>query len=136
MEQIPQLLRLLPFLALAASLQLTLGYYDPAAQRWINRDPIGDPSFLVRAEPPSDREAGFNHHTFVGNNPATQWDAAGLAAGIPGKVFFVPCPPGFMGWCLCACGLKGLRPSPFCYGYRSAGHTYFVFDCNCIPWRQ
>ena len=134
MKQIRQLHRLLPFLALAASLQLTLGYYDPAAQRWINRDPIGEPGFEARVDRQSDREATFNRHTFVGNHPVSQWDATGLAVGIPGKVFFLPCPPGFMGYCLCACG--GLRPSPFCYWYRSAGHTYFVFDCGCIPWRR
>ena len=40
MKRIAQLRRRLPFLALAASLQITLGYYDPAAQRWINRDPV------------------------------------------------------------------------------------------------
>jgi hypothetical protein len=40
MKRIPPLRRLLPFLALAASLQLTFAYYDPAVQRWITRDPI------------------------------------------------------------------------------------------------
>jgi hypothetical protein len=45
MKRIPPLRRLLPFLALVASLQITLGYYDPAAQRWINRDPIGETGF-------------------------------------------------------------------------------------------
>jgi hypothetical protein len=46
MKRMPQLRRLLPLLALAASLQITLGYYDPAAQRWINRDPLGEPAAL------------------------------------------------------------------------------------------
>jgi hypothetical protein len=38
--QIPQLQCWLTLLSLAASLQITLGYYAPAAQHWINRDPI------------------------------------------------------------------------------------------------
>jgi len=32
----------LALFSLAASLQVTLAYYDPAAQRWINRDPVGE----------------------------------------------------------------------------------------------
>jgi hypothetical protein len=44
----PQIIQLrcwLVLFSLAASLQATLGYYDPAAQRWINRDPIYEPGF-------------------------------------------------------------------------------------------
>lgn len=65
MKRIAQLRRLLPFLALAASLQLTLGYYDPSTQRWINRDPL--PAVETQ-----------NLFAFVGNSPQLHTDALGL----------------------------------------------------------
>ena len=71
MKRIPPLRRLLPFLALVASLQITLGYYDPAAQRWINRDPLGE-------------KGGKNLHGFVGNRPSSRLDFLGLRAEAPG----------------------------------------------------
>ena len=40
-------------------------FYDPATQRWLNRDPIGE-------------EGGVNLYGYVGNNPLTYWDAFGL----------------------------------------------------------
>jgi hypothetical protein len=55
----------LPFVALVASIQLTLGYYDPGIQRWINRDPIGE-------------HGGANVHRFVGNSGVNRADALGL----------------------------------------------------------
>ena len=66
MKRIAQLRRLLPFLALAASLQLTLAYYDPAAQRWITRDPILE-------------SGGPNMFAASANNPVRRLDALGLA---------------------------------------------------------
>jgi RHS repeat-associated protein len=39
-------------------------FYDPATQRWLNRDPIGE-------------EGGVNLYGYVGNNPLTYWDAFG-----------------------------------------------------------
>jgi len=42
MKRIPQLRWPPAVLALTASLQITAGYYDPAAQRWINRDPVNE----------------------------------------------------------------------------------------------
>ncbi len=64
MNPIPPLRRFLPFLALAASLQITLGYYDPAAQRWINRDPIGE-------------RGGNNLYAFLRNASMASIDAFG-----------------------------------------------------------
>jgi len=136
MKRIPQPRRLLPFLALAASLQITLGYYDPGIQRWINRDPIVEPGFTLRAQPGIAHEKSVSLYAFNANNPITQIDATGLAAGIPGKVFFFPCPQGFNAYCFGACAIQGMRASPFCYFYRSAGHTFFVFDCGCCNWRR
>jgi len=71
MKRIPPLRRLLPLLALAASLQITLGYYDPAIQRWITRDPIGE-------------RAGANLHQVLGNHPVGRIDHLGLQVASPG----------------------------------------------------
>ena len=65
MNRMLSLRGLLPILALAASLQLTLGYYDPAAQRWINRDPIGE-------------NGGINLACPAENNPQNRADTHGL----------------------------------------------------------
>jgi RHS repeat-associated protein len=135
----PQIIQLrcwLVLFSLAASLQITLGYYDPSNQRWINRDPLNEPGFEVRTEASSEHEMARNRFTFTENNPMTQVDATGLAPSIPKKVFFFPCPPGYSGYCFCACGVQGMRASPFCYWYRLGGHTFFVFDCGCSPWRR
>ena len=67
MKRMPHLRLLLAFLALAASLQITLGYYDPAAQRWINRDPIGE-------------VGGINLSETAGNNRLQKRDSWGHAA--------------------------------------------------------
>ena len=67
---------LLPLLALAASLQLTLGYYDPAAQRWINRDPIGE-------------RGAKNLHAFADSRPTQAVDSFGLVVEMWD---FKPCP--------------------------------------------
>jgi RHS repeat-associated protein len=42
-------------------------FYDPATQRWLNRDPIGE-------------EGGINLFDFVFNNPASNQDALGLSS--------------------------------------------------------
>lgn len=55
----------LAMFSLAASLQLTLGYYDPGIQRWINRDPIGE-------------RGGINLSDFVNNSPVNSSDPNGL----------------------------------------------------------
>jgi hypothetical protein len=82
MKQIPQLLRLLPFLALAASLQITLGYYDPAAQRWINRDPADESGFryLRPNQGPPESAGDSTYYTYVANAAPTSVDAYGLVA--------------------------------------------------------
>jgi hypothetical protein len=65
MNQALPLRRCLPLVVLAASLQLTPGYYDPAAQRWISRDPIGE-------------TGGLNFYGFVLNAPLNRRDPSGL----------------------------------------------------------
>jgi uncharacterized protein RhaS with RHS repeats len=49
---------------LLASAPLAHAYYDPAVQRWINRDPI-------------EESGGLNLQTFTGNSPLTRVDKDG-----------------------------------------------------------
>ena len=86
MKRIPHLRLLLPFLVMAASLQLTLGYYDPAAQRWINRDPLGDAGSVAYDQMPRpDSYVAYlrsqtegNVDLFINNAPLTRIDPFGL----------------------------------------------------------
>ena len=84
--------------SLAASLHVTLGYYDPAAQRWINRDPLGErASEMVRNEAPSKpwgqlrasepHNSDSSAYEFVLNKPINNFDAIGLQIW---SIFFPP----------------------------------------------
>jgi RHS repeat-associated protein len=61
-------------------------FYDPNLQRWINRDPLGDPGFgftFDANKPPFattliELPQGPNLYGFVRNNPLTRHDAYGL----------------------------------------------------------
>jgi RHS repeat-associated protein len=64
-------------------------FYDPTLQRWLNRDPIGEPGFeaVRRINPwggirsgglPAELSQGPNLYTFVRNNPANFVDPLGL----------------------------------------------------------
>jgi hypothetical protein len=84
MKQMPKLRRCLPLLALLGSLQITLGYYDPAAQRWINRDPIKESGFQAGARGLGEGEGRVAHpFAFVLNSPVGRQDALGLAVWNP-----------------------------------------------------
>jgi hypothetical protein len=81
-QRLSQLRCWLVLFSLAASLQITPGYYDPAAQHWINRDPLGE----VGIEALSTMQAslfggGPNVFIFVSNGPTIWWDAFGLQDG-------------------------------------------------------
>jgi RHS repeat-associated protein len=54
-------------------------FYDPALQRWPNRDPLGESGFetLRRGVPIVIRD-GFNVYSFVDNNPIISYDPDGL----------------------------------------------------------
>lgn len=78
MKIVQQTRHLLPILALAASLQTTLGYYDPAAQRWINRDPIGEAGFAVGHVGRSAAVGRGASYTFCDGAPTRWFDAYGL----------------------------------------------------------
>ena len=54
-------------------------FYDPGAQRWLNRDPLGESGFEVLRSGRVDLLGdGPNLYTFVKNNSANQIDAFGL----------------------------------------------------------
>jgi RHS repeat-associated protein len=55
-------------------------FYDPNLQRWINRDPLGEPGFeLLRRGGPEAFGDGPNLYHFVKNNPEARIDAIGLS---------------------------------------------------------
>lgn len=69
--------------ALLAGGPVAWGYYDPAVQRWINRDPIAEPGFNAVAlrgpsRPTVQGSEGANLFLFVRNAPVDYGDARGL----------------------------------------------------------
>jgi RHS repeat-associated protein len=58
--------------------------YDPHLQRWLNRDPLGEPGFEAIRRPLVNENAdGPNLYTFVLNDPLNEVDYLGLAPGGP-----------------------------------------------------
>jgi hypothetical protein len=67
-----QLVKMLSLLVFLLGASAAFGFYDPAAQRWINRDPLGDLSFgnLMRGrDMPFSPEDENQAYTFVLNSP-------------------------------------------------------------------
>jgi len=55
-------------------------FYDPILQRWLNRDPLGEPGFeLVKGHEPDLLRDGPNLYAFVRNNSVNRIDPFGLA---------------------------------------------------------
>jgi hypothetical protein len=80
---------LAPFLLLLASLQTAPAYYDPGAQRWINRDPIGE-------------RGGINLYSFVRNDPLSKRDRWGHSL-VPAGAGPIGVAVGIgvgLGWCI------------------------------------
>lgn len=65
---------------LLSSLQITSAYYDPAVQRWLNRDPKGEVGFhTLRTQKPMRLQVRqINHYQFVSNNTLKFVDPFGL----------------------------------------------------------
>jgi RHS repeat-associated protein len=54
-------------------------FYDPQTQRWLNRDPLGEPGFeVLRRGSANVLGDGPNRYAFVGNDPITHIDPLGL----------------------------------------------------------
>jgi RHS repeat-associated protein len=55
-------------------------YYNPSLQRWVSRDPLGEPAFDRLARSGADiRGDGPNLYWFVHNSPISQTDPMGLS---------------------------------------------------------
>ena len=78
-------------------------YYEPAMQRWINRDPIQE-------------AGGWNLYGFVNNNPVSRYDPFGL----------FPPPPPRDPYCLKKCAKQNYRDLSLCMAM-TAGIAVFCF---------
>ena len=65
-------------LPLLGSLQIASAYYDPSAQRWVNRDPIGELGFEWAFHRNSIQIEESNRHIYLKNSPINKWDSFGL----------------------------------------------------------
>ena len=94
---------------LLAGVHAANAWYSPSQQRWINRDPSGEPGFesLRRGEPRALAD-GPNSYSFVHNDPTDKVDTHGL-------------------WCyqLMSC-CPGLPPTVIC-------KVVIEFGDNCTP---
>ena len=71
---------LVPLVCLLASLQTASAYYNPGVQRWINRDPVGDPGFeATRGRRSPAGTENPNQYCFVHNSPCSAQDPYGLS---------------------------------------------------------
>ena len=83
-----RLARFMTLLAVLSATPLALAYYDPGVQRWINRDPLGEPGFEVVQRPGlsdrvwrvehRDQASWINPYAFVANRIGAYVDALGL----------------------------------------------------------
>jgi len=74
----------LMLLALLSSPHTASAYYDPGVQRWINRDPLGEPGFETKRS--FTTRGRINTHfsyVFVLNGPINFTDGVGLAVNDP-----------------------------------------------------
>jgi RHS repeat-associated protein len=77
--QIRPLLWALTLMLLLSVTNLASAYYDPGAQRWLNRDSLGEQGFeLMRRHPFLGHPGVPNSYLFVANNPLNRVDYLGL----------------------------------------------------------
>jgi RHS repeat-associated protein len=68
-------------LVLLGGLRTATAYYDPGAQRWVNRDPLGESGFeAIRRRSPILVTEGSNPYQFVHQNPVNRNDMWGLVS--------------------------------------------------------
>jgi RHS repeat-associated protein len=94
-------------------------FYDPNLQRWINRDPIGEPGFeITRSQPISQLGDGPNSYSFVHNKPSNFIDSDGLAIALPIPIGLPPIIlENPIGASLCAGAILG---AGLCYAFPDA----------------
>ncbi|NOS72517.1 MAG: hypothetical protein HOP33_21670 [Verrucomicrobia bacterium] len=87
-------LKLLFLCATLAAAIPAYAFYSPAQQRWLNRDPLGEPGFDLLGESRSIHGVGgANLYLYVENNPITKRDPFGLQIVLPpGTMIIIPCP--------------------------------------------
>jgi hypothetical protein len=74
-----KLIRAFAMLALIFGTSTTYGFYDPAVQRWVNRDPLDELGFeVLRGGQAGLLGDGPNFYTFVQNDPIDRGDYLGL----------------------------------------------------------
>jgi RHS repeat-associated protein len=79
-------------------------FYDPLTQRWLNRDPLGEPGFeTLRHNRSSVLGSEPNRYLFVKNNPINSVDLFGLMDSI--TLGFLGCVRGGNSPAFCACVL-------------------------------
>jgi RHS repeat-associated protein len=115
-------------------------WYDPTVQRWLNRDPLGEPGFeVLRRRKASVIAGGANKYRFVLNNPVSKVDALGLqAVGWPGSGLPVPTPGGPPPRSKCPCGeaaaqIAGVGPIDANTARRLANEALAAAQASGLP---
>jgi RHS repeat-associated protein len=123
-------------------------YYDANLQRWLNRDPLGDPGFeVIRAGGAEGNFRTFrtfaewlqspNLFAFLANDPISLTDSKGLQTTPTGCCIIVPCPPSTLITCWNRCRAKGAFPYAeiclLCFNFKGGDiwPTLYV-GCACI----
>jgi hypothetical protein len=133
------LLWFLSLLVLLSAPHLASGYYDPGAQRWINRDPLVERGFettcnLKSGAPtplkePAEILEGPNLYRFVGSSPVSLYDSLGLAFGL------WPPSDAAIDRCNAICQANGFHagwiPGP-CWRWCAPGGVLEVCPCICV----
>lgn len=67
-------------IVLLSVVQIASAFYDPAPQRWVNRDPMGEPGVepLLAKQDRKIQPQEASLYKFLANNPVSQMDALGL----------------------------------------------------------
>jgi hypothetical protein len=139
--------------ALLCFVEAASAFYDPAVQRWLNRDPLAEPGF-EHARRPGTRavsEAGPREipYVFVQNSPLNGIDPFGLIAPAPmpgggytpppGAILVPTCGGLYIGACIYYCAANGQLGTCVSYVWEGPGgpldvHVDVVCVCCKIAW--
>ena len=112
-------------------------FYDPNLQRWINRDPVGEPGFkMLPGHPANPIFNEPNLYSFVGNEPTISIDAFGLLRQV-----FRNCNPTEALACQATCIKTGVKSCTVheIWGTDPDGKPWLILydpDCQCNPPRK